>query len=107
MFYLPTITLSAMFLGPVIAIAHRLVRVRMRALTSAILFLILNLIGMGLGPQAVGILNDVLRSTYDDHSIRYSMVIVMSGKIFAAALFLWAGFKLTADLRKTEGATDP
>jgi len=104
-FYLPAITFSAFFLGPVIAIAHRLVRVRMRALTSAVLFFILNLIGLGLGPQAVGILNDVLNATHGELAIRYSMVIVMTGKIFAAIFFMWAGFKLLADLRKTDATT--
>jgi len=41
--------LTAAYLGSVIAVSHSLVSIRMRALTSAILFFILNLIGLGLG----------------------------------------------------------
>ena len=42
-----TSLLTALFLGPAIAVTHNLVDSKMRALASAILFLILNLIGLG------------------------------------------------------------
>lgn len=50
--------LSAAYLGAVLAVSHSLVSVRMRALTSAVLFFVLNLIGLGLGPVIVGFLSD-------------------------------------------------
>ena len=62
--YFVPLTLGAVYLGPAIAMTHALVKVRMRALASSILLFILNLIGMGLGPQIVGILNDVLEPKY-------------------------------------------
>ena len=43
------VCLQSMYLGPAIAVAHSLVPASMRALTSAILFLALNLIGLGFG----------------------------------------------------------
>jgi sugar phosphate permease len=46
-------SLQSMYLGPAIAVAHALVPASMRSLTSAILFLVLNLIGLGLGPLVV------------------------------------------------------
>jgi predicted MFS family arabinose efflux permease len=46
------------YLGNAIATTHGLVGLRMRATASAILFLILNLIGLGLGPWSVGLLSD-------------------------------------------------
>lgn len=52
-----------MYLGPAIAVAHLLVPASMRALTSAILFLVLNLIGLGFGPLVVGIISDLLAPT--------------------------------------------
>ena len=51
------------YLGNTLAMTHGLVGLRMRALASAILFFILNLIGLGLGPWAVGVLSDLLAPT--------------------------------------------
>ncbi|HAO34892.1 MULTISPECIES: spinster family MFS transporter [unclassified Hyphomonas] len=51
--------LSAAYLGAVLAVSHNLVNGRMRAMTSAVLFFVLNLIGLGLGPVIVGFLSDV------------------------------------------------
>jgi hypothetical protein len=54
--YVPAVIFGAMWLGSVLAITQAMVKLRMRAMASAILFLVLNLIGLGLGPQLVGIL---------------------------------------------------
>ncbi|MED5341687.1 MAG: MFS transporter, partial [Pseudomonadota bacterium] len=51
------------YLGNTLAMTHGLVGLRMRALASAILFFILNLIGLGLGPWAIGLLSDLLAPT--------------------------------------------
>jgi len=51
-----------------------LVGLRMRAVAAAILLFILNIIGLGLGPQAVGILSDLLRPQYGDESLRYALL---------------------------------
>ena len=55
---------SAMFLGPGIATCHALVEPRLRALISAVIFFIVNLLGLGLGPVFTGIISDLLRETY-------------------------------------------
>ena len=56
---IPYIALSAAFLAPSIATTHRLVGLRERALASALLLLILNLIGNGLGPMFTGFVSDL------------------------------------------------
>ena len=48
---------------------------RMRAVAAGILLFILNIIGLGLGPQLVGILSDVLSSEYGNESLRYALLI--------------------------------
>jgi predicted MFS family arabinose efflux permease len=48
------------FFGSAFALMQRLVREDMRATTMAIVMLLANLIGMGAGPQLVGILSDAL-----------------------------------------------
>jgi hypothetical protein len=58
LFYFPGITLAAMYLGPSLAITHHLVPASMRAMSSAVLFFILNILGLGTGPFVVGMLSD-------------------------------------------------
>ena len=49
----------------------------MRAMASAILLFVINLIGLGLGPQGVGILSDLLAATSGSESLRYALLIVV------------------------------
>jgi predicted MFS family arabinose efflux permease len=49
--FVPAIFFAA-YLAPNIAVTHSLVGLRMRALSSAILFFVLNLVGLGGGPRA-------------------------------------------------------
>ena len=44
----------------------------MRSVAAAILLFIINIIGLGFGPQAVGILSDILSKNYGKESLRYS-----------------------------------
>ena len=46
------------FLGPSLGLTHNMVGPRMRATATAILFLVINLIGLGFGPLFVGWLSD-------------------------------------------------
>jgi MFS family permease len=70
--------LGGMYLGPTFAMTQALVKPRMRATASAILLFILNLIGMGLGPQAVGSLSDLLAPRLGVESIRYALLAVVA-----------------------------
>ena len=79
--------LQSTYLGPSIAVAHSLVPASMRALTSAILFLVLNLIGLGFGPLAVGWVSDLLKPTLGVESLRWAMSIVIPVGAVAVALF--------------------
>lgn len=69
--------LHNVYLGSTIATTHSLVGLRMRALSSAVLFLILNLIGMGLGPLLIGLLSDYLEPTWANHSLRQAMLYIV------------------------------
>ena len=69
--------LHNVYLGNTIATTHGLVGLRMRALSSAILFLILTIIGLGLGPLLVGLLSDYLQPTLGEHSLRQAMLWLM------------------------------
>lgn len=79
LFYFPAIAMAAMYLGPSLAITHHLVPPSMRAMSSAVLFFILNIIGLGLGPTAVGVISDwfVLNTDVIQDSAKWGMVIAV------------------------------
>jgi MFS family permease len=87
----PAVVLSAMFLGPTLALTHSLVPPNRRAMSSAVLLFILNLIGLGLGPTITGFLSDYFAAQgHGAESIRWAMVITALVGIPAGALF-WVG----------------
>ena len=61
---------------PSFAVAQGLADIRMRAMAAALLLLITNLIGGGIGPQAVGIMSDYLAPRFNADSLRYSLLTV-------------------------------
>ena len=75
-----------------------LVTLRMRAVAAAILLFILNIIGLGAGPQAVGILSDLLNPAYGQESLRYSLLIFSFVNVWAAWHYYVAGKTLAEDL---------
>ncbi|MGH6908652.1 MAG: spinster family MFS transporter [Phenylobacterium sp.] len=52
--------LGSMWLGPAYGVVQSLVRPQTRATATAVMLFVANLIGLGLGPLAVGVLSDVL-----------------------------------------------
>jgi MFS family permease len=96
--FAPFYAISNMYVGPLWSTAQNLARPELRATASALLLFILNLIGLGLGPFAVGLANDLLAPRYGDHAIRWSLLgIVLIGGV--ASLFYWRGSRtLEADL---------
>lgn len=93
--------LHNVYLGCTLATAHGLVGLRMRALSSAILFFILNLIGLGLGPLLVGMLSDYLEADYAVHSLRQAMLWLLPPVMaWSAWHFLRAARTLREDLAR-------
>ena len=98
--------LTALYLGPSIAMSHALVPPSMRALTSAILFFVLNMIGLGLGPFLTGLTSDLLAPRFGDQSLRYAMVLASMTGLVAIALFYVGARKLPTDLAKRKSDRD-
>ncbi len=78
----PGSVLGGMYLGPTFAMTQTLVPSSMRATAAAILLFVINIIGLGLGPQGVGILSDLLAGTFGNESLRYALLFTVVG--FAA-----------------------
>jgi MFS family permease len=94
---------SVFFVGPCYAIAQSLARLRMRAQAAAMLMFAINLIGLGIAPLVVGMLNDSLASTYGDEAIRYSLMITGAGALWAVMHSLLASRSIREDLSAAEG----
>lgn len=75
-----------------------LATLRMRAVAAAVLLFILNIIGLGAGPQAVGIVSDLLNPTYGQDSLRYSLLIFSFVNIWSAYHYYVAGKYLAEEL---------
>lgn len=105
----PLIVVVNIFAGPTYALIQRLVPDNMRATTMALIMLLTNLIGMGLGPLIVGILSDLLEPAYGRLSLRYAILPVSSFAFVAAFCFWRASRWIKGDLRArgAAGSTVP
>jgi len=96
--------MSTLYLAPAIATAHRLVKPHMRAMASAVLFFILNLIGLGAGPLFIGFLSELLRDLNGVESLREAMTIGVCLAVIKGYLFYMGGRKLPEDLKENKEA---
>jgi len=91
--------LSNVYLGNAIATTHALVGMRMRAMSSAVFFFILNIIGLGAGPWTVGAMSDYLAPQYGMESLRYAMLYVIPVvSLWSVCHFFLASKTLREDL---------
>ncbi len=91
--------LQNVYLGNSIATSHNLVGLRWRSTASAILFLVINIIGLGLGPFAIGFLSDSLTPSLGSESLRYAMLILLpTVNIWSSIHFYLASRTLRKDL---------
>ncbi|WP_374408808.1 spinster family MFS transporter [Pelagerythrobacter sp.] len=91
--------LSASYLGPALAVSHGLVGLRMRALTSAIFFFFINLIGLGLGPVIVGMISDTLAANGAEGALATAMLLVgCVASLWGVLHYLLAARHIRADL---------
>ena len=98
LFYLMPNILYAIFLGPCFAVLQEMVGVRMRAVASAILMIVLNLIGLGLGPLLTGLLSDYFQADFANYSIRWALFVIGFLEIPAIYFFWKASTTLKADV---------
>jgi hypothetical protein len=71
-------------------------------MASAILLFIINIIGLGLGPQAVGLVSDWLSPTCGAESLRYALLLlVLLFSAWSIVHFILAARTLRLDLTRT------
>ena len=87
-------------LGPIFAIAQTVARPSMRALASAIVLLTATCFGQGVGPLAVGVINDALKNDYGANAVRYSLLSAAVTTTVGALLFILAARTIRSDIRR-------
>lgn len=91
------------YLGPSFAIAQTLAPIHMRAMSTALFFFILNMIGLGLGPSISGWMIDLFNANYGNvESIRYAMTATSLMFIPSIISFLIVARKLPKDWADAE-----
>jgi MFS family permease len=99
--------LGGMYLGPSFAMTQALVSLRMRAVASAILLFMLNIIGMGMGPYLVGVASDLLAADFGVHSLRYALCLAVLVNVWAACHYFVGARSLRGDLAYVESQQAP
>lgn len=102
--YALPLALGYMYLGPTLATTHALVAPRMRALASAVLFFIINLIGLGLGPTLTGMISDALTPDYGADALRYAIVATFCVNGWSALHYYLASRHLRSELARVAGS---
>lgn len=85
--------LGTLWYGPVYATAQSIAPAHMRATASAIMLFIINLVGLGLGPLAVGVLSDYLaigQGMGAAEGVRWALILSVLANFGAVALFWFA-----------------
>jgi predicted MFS family arabinose efflux permease len=95
---IPLQAVIVFFIGPTLALLQQLVPDDMRATTLAVVMLLANLIGMGVGPQMVGIGSDLLEPYVGSDSLRYSMLGMSLMALWAAYHFWMVGKTVKEEL---------
>jgi predicted MFS family arabinose efflux permease len=95
----PSALIGAVGDGPLFAVIQTLVPARLRAMSIALIYLVANLVGMGLGPFAIGLLSDALRPWAGERSLRYALVAFCPVYLWAMWHLWRASETVTADLQ--------
>lgn len=95
------VMLGNFYQGTTFAQTQGLAPVHMRAVAAAVLLFILNFIGFVFGPPAVGILSDLLVTSFEQDALRYSLFTWGFVNLWAAFHYWRAGFHLAGDLART------
>ena len=95
---IPTM-LNAAYYGPTFACVHGLVRPEARAMGSAVMLFLQNLIGLGLGPLAFGFLSESLKPVAGAESARWVLYGAAWLGLIPAFFFWRASLRLKTELK--------
>ena len=81
--------LVVFYLAPIVAVPMLVVGPHMRAFASAVMTVTFNLVGLGLGPLATGVISDAFIKHFGmaDDSLRYALIVVLLPSLLSSLLF--------------------
>ena len=93
--YWVSLILINSYLGPTFALIQGLAPLRLRALWAAVTLLVINLIGLGLGPTLIGVVSDLLKPSLGDaEALRWAMLSFAAATPWALFHYWRAGVLL-------------
>jgi MFS family permease len=94
--------LGMAFSAPTFAMTQAVVKVRARSLAVAVHLLLVNLVGLGLGPVIIGGLNDMLHEDLGDEAIRYTMLVAVLTNVFAVGFYFLSARTVKRDIENRD-----
>ena len=88
LFLTGTMFLNYFYLTSAVTLVQEEVRPDQRVMSGALLLLIMNLIGLGLGPTFVGTASDFFRASHPHHSLQRALYMLAPLYVVAISLFL-------------------
>ncbi len=96
-----TIFLNYFYLSAMVTLVQEQVRADQRVMSGALLLLVMNFIGLGLGPTYVGSISQFFRATHPQNSLQIALYALTPFYLVAVFLFLM----LARVLRKESAAS--
>ena len=94
--------LNYFYLSSSVALVQEEVRPNQRVMSGALLLLVMNFIGMGVGPTYVGAASDWFRASSPDHSLQMALYTLTPVYLVAIILFLFLAKVLARDVSRAE-----
>ncbi|MDO9472592.1 MAG: MFS transporter [Caulobacter sp.] len=104
MFLVGPTFLNYFYLSSAVTLVQQEVAPHQRVMSGALLLLIMNLTGMGLGPTFVGFVSDALRASHPDNSLQLAFVALAPVYLVAIGLFVWLARVLRKEDRQAGAA---
>ena len=101
MFLLLPMGLNYFYLSPAVTLVQEEVRPDQRVMSGALLLLVMNLIGLGLGPTYLGAASDWFRADHPDNSLQMALYTLLPFYALAIALFVGLAGKIRRQVRET------
>ncbi len=95
--------LNYFYLSSAIALVQEEVRPEQRVMAGALLLLIMNFIGLGLGPTYVGAASDFFHAGHPQHSLQLALYTLTPFYVVAIVIFLWLARVLRRESRSIGG----
>ena len=98
--------LGATFFGPSFSVTQSLAPPRMRAVAASLLLFVQTMVGLGIGPWAVGLISDRLKPALGDaRALGWGLTLVAFVNVWSMAHYLWSARSYRADLAVARAAS--